>query len=255
MPSIKGQSILIIGGSSGIGAGVAKLALGEGVRVSIASSNPERVEAAIATMKAMFPDAYIRGYVCDLSKDDVEDRLEKLLKDVTSDENEQLLDHIIYTALITAKKPLEEMSRDYLRDAGQLSQVAPLLLAKLAPQYLKPGYTSSLIYTSGAVAERPVPGYVLPIYYGAGMIAAVRALALDFAPRRVNVVSPYATDTEMGGPEPQRSMLRNFFASKALLGKVGTPEEVGEAYIYLMKDTNTTGQSIGSNGGWLLQSP
>jgi len=53
MPPISGQSILIIGGSSGIGAGVAKLAAAEGVIVSIASSNPTRVATAIKTISRL----------------------------------------------------------------------------------------------------------------------------------------------------------------------------------------------------------
>jgi NAD(P)-dependent dehydrogenase (short-subunit alcohol dehydrogenase family) len=81
-----------------------------------------------------------------------------------------------------------------------------------------------------------------------------RALALDLAPLRVNVVHPGATETEIWGPTPeQRRGTREFFASTALLGKVGTPEEVAEAFVYLLKDSNITGTSLHSSGGVLVQ--
>lgn len=93
---------------------------------------------------------------------------------------------------------------------------------------------------------------------GAGWAAllsgAVRALALEMAPIRVNAVSPGATATELWGPPGEaRERLEAAVSAAALLGKPGLPEEVGEAYIYLMKDTNNTGSIVSSSGGALLQ--
>lgn len=85
------------------------------------------------------------------------------------------------------------------------------------------------------------------------MYSFTRALALDLAPIRVNLVSPGTTDTEMQGPDEVRAPTMAAAAKTALLGKVGTPEEVGEAYIYLMKDSNNTGTCASSSGGILLQ--
>lgn len=68
-----------------------------------------------------------------------------------------------------------------------------------------------------------------------------------------NSVSPGATDTEMWGEGERRDMIRKMMTEKALLGKVGSAEEVAEAYIYLMKDTNCTGTCVNSNGGALIQ--
>ncbi|KFY09312.1 hypothetical protein V491_08260, partial [Pseudogymnoascus sp. VKM F-3775] len=87
----------------------------------------------------------------------------------------------------------------------------------------------------------------------ASVFGLSRSLALDLAPCRVNVVSPGATDTEMWGPEESRAQMREMISGATLLGKPGSPEEVGEAYIYLMKDSNATGSIISTNGGSLLQ--
>ncbi|KAJ4118427.1 hypothetical protein NW760_008423 [Fusarium oxysporum] len=253
MPPIKGQSLLVIGGSSGIGAAVAKLALAEGLRVSIASSDPDRVSNKVASLKKDFPGGNITGHVADVSQDNVEARLEKLLTDVTT-ANGTPLDHIVYTAIRINLKPVSEVTRDYLRDSTQFGYVTPLLLAKLAPGFLKRDYTSSLTFTGGQVGEKPIQGYTIGSMYAAGLYGMVRNLALDMAPLRINQVSPGPTDTELWGPEEHRKMLKEAVSRTALLGKPGSAEEVAEAYIYLMKDSNATGALISTSGGVLLQS-
>lgn len=87
--------------------------------------------------------------------------------------------------------------------------------------------------------------------WGAALFGIVRTLALDLAPIRVNLVSPGTTNTEIQGPEREKKMAAA--AERALLGKVGTPEEVAEAYIYLMKDSNNTGTCVSTSGGDLVQ--
>ncbi|KAJ5816552.1 Glucose/ribitol dehydrogenase [Penicillium robsamsonii] len=257
MPSIAGQSLLVIGGSSGIGAAVARLAAEQGVRVSIASSNPARVANAVTRIKsespATMPDTNIKGFAVDLAQPDVEQRLEQLLADATADGSE-LLDHIVVTAGQPATRPLARTDRDYLFDQAQLILVAPILVAKLAPRFLKPSYTSSVVFCGGRLGEKPIKGWPTGAAYAAGLDGLTRALALDLAPLRVNVVHPGPTETEIWGEMPeQRKSTREFYASTALLGKVGTPEEVAEAFIYLLRDSNITGTSIHSSGGVLVQ--
>jgi NAD(P)-dependent dehydrogenase (short-subunit alcohol dehydrogenase family) len=252
MPSISGQSIVIIGGSSGIGFSVAKLALAEGVRVAIVSSNPNRVASAVQDLKSTFPNGQITGSVCDLKQEDVEARLEKLLTDIVVANGGAPLDHIVFTAGDSlSMKPMPEIDIDFIRMAGHVRFVVPLLVAKLAPRFLKPSYTSSLIMTSGAVSEKPMPTWSVVAAYGAGLYGMTRNLALDLKPLRVNLVSPGAVNTEMWGPS--REAFAAQVAKTALLGKVATADEVAESYIYLMKDTNATASIVSTNGGSLIQ--
>ncbi|KAL3432879.1 NAD(P)-binding protein [Aspergillus tetrazonus] len=257
MPSISGQSLLVIGGSSGIGAAVARLAAEQGVRVCIASSNPSRVANAVARIRsqspATIPDANIRGFIIDLAQPDIEQRLERLLADITANGSE-LLDHIVVTAGQPATRPLARTDRAYLFGQAQLILIAPILVAKLAPRFLRASYTSSVVFCGGRLAEKPIKGWPAGAAYAAGLNGLTRALALDLAPLRVNVVHPGPTETEIWGETPeQRRGTKEFYASTALLGKVGTPEEVAEAFLYLLRDSNITGTSINSSGGVLVQ--
>lgn len=250
MPPISGHSILVIGGSSGIGAAVAKAAAAEGAQVAIASSNQSRVDAAIKNIQNLIPSAKITGYTCDVKQDDVEAHLHKLLSDVTT-ATARPLDHIVYTAGIYDARPLATATAEYLRSSGQFGFVVPLLIAKLAPGFLNKSYTSSLIFTSGRIGEKPMKGATILAGWASALSGIVRGLALDLAPIRVNLVSPGTTDTNMYGPMREHVMAA--VAKTALLGKAGTAEEVAEAYIYLLKDSNNTGSCVSTSGGSLIQ--
>ncbi|KAI1374423.1 putative short chain dehydrogenase/ reductase [Hypoxylon crocopeplum] len=253
MPPIAGQNVLVIGGSSGIGAAVAKLACAEGLNVSVASSNPSRVETAVRRIREAVPGARVLGFVCDVNHDDAESSLEKLFADVKVAAGGQPLDHIIYTSVVLDLRPLSEVSMAYLRDASQFKYVVPLLIGKLAPRYVKQSHTSSLIFTSGRVAEKPVKGSTVVSGMGAALFGVTRGLALDIAPIRVNLVSPGVVDTEMLRSDEKIARAVEMMTKNSLLGKIGTPEEVAEAYIYLMKDTNSTGSVVSTNGGALIE--
>jgi len=253
MPSISNHFVLVIGGSSGIGFAAAKLALEAGTRVAISSSNPTRVSSAVSSLKAAFPKSQISGHESDLSLEGIESRIEKLFSAVTEN-GATLLDHVIYTAnRIEVVKPLAETDIEKSIKDSQLGYAAVLAIAKLAPKFMKKSYISSITFTGGRIAEKPIPNYTLYSGLAAGLIGMVRNLALDMAPLRVNLVNPGATKTEMWGPSEQQEAYAKMFGEKALLGKVGLPEELGEAYVYLMKNSDATGSVVSSNGGVVLQ--
>jgi NAD(P)-dependent dehydrogenase (short-subunit alcohol dehydrogenase family) len=250
MPSITGHSIVIIGGSSGIGFAVAKLALTAGARVTIVSSNPSRIKTAIGNLKQTVP-GQIDGYECNLRADDVEAQLEATLTKTVAANGGQLLDHIIFTAGDPlAIKPVTELDVNFIQDAGKVRFVAPLLLAKLAPRFVKSHYSSSLILTGGAGSQRVLPNWSVVASYLAGLHTMTRNLAVELKPIRVNHVCPGAVDTELWGPDREARIAQ--CRETAFMGMVASADEVAEAYLYLMKDTNSTGSTVNTNGGVLL---
>lgn len=251
MPPISGQSILIIGGSSGIGFAVAKLALQEGVRVAIASSNPTRVSAAVESLKKQFPAGKITGHECNLKADDVEAQIEKLFTDVVAANGGTLLDHVIFTAGdALAIKPLNEVDIDFIRGAGQVRFVGALLVGKHTPRFVKNNYTSSLILTTGAISQKPIANWSVVAPYLTGLHGMTRNLAVDLKPIRVNLVSPGAVDTELWGESREAAVAA--MSKTSFMGRVPSAEEIAESYIYFMKDTNATGSVVSTNSGSLL---
>ncbi|EKV12963.1 Short-chain dehydrogenase [Penicillium digitatum] len=243
MPSIQGSTVLIFGGSSGIGYGVAAKCLTEGAKVHIVSSNAKRIAESIAALKGESPGVEVQGHVLDLSTKDVERGLEQVLSAVGQ------IDHIVFTAGDSlAIQPLHSIDLEAIQRAGHIRFAVPVLLAKLAPRFLKSSYKSSLTLTTGAGSQKPSPGFSLMAGYLAGLHGLTRNLALDLKPLRVNLVSPGVVETPLWGADGVPEM----FKSGTTLGKVGVPDEVAEAYVYLMKDTNATGSCVSTNSGSLL---
>lgn len=245
MPPVSGQTVLIIGGSTGIGFSVAKACLAEKMTVHIASSNADKIANAAERLKQSRPEGKVTSHVCKLGGSDDEEVLKRTLDAATQNGK---LDHIIFTAGDAHAAPLSEVTQPILESASSVRFVSKVLLGKLAPSYLNPHWTSSLIFTGGAVADKPVKGYTYNAFYAGGLHPLVRALAVELAPIRVNCVAPGATATELWGE--MKDVIQANVEKTALLGKAGSPEEVAEAYGYLMRDTNATGMAVKTDGGF-----
>lgn len=254
--------VLLIGGTSGIGFATAEAAVEGGAIVTVASSTAERVASAVDRLKTAYPEAANRiyGHQVDLSKaETIEPQLKALLEFATNN-NTTKLDHITYTAANIPKlPPVADYQVDTIKaEVTLLRYDAPIVLGKLAPSYLNPGPRSSITLTGASTAAKPTPGRGILTAIGASTEGIARGLAVDLAPIRVNAVSPGTTDTELlkalAGPDPKvQAGFKEMLKKVTLLNKVGEPEDVAEAYIYLMKDSNITGATIYSDTGRQLK--
>ncbi|KAI1078229.1 hypothetical protein F5B20DRAFT_548509 [Whalleya microplaca] len=248
---LTGSNVLIIGGSSGIGFAVAKASLGEGANVTLASSQESRLTFAVNRLRAQYPTTQVEGKICNIgNSDDLESNLAALFAGFKDP-----IDHIVFTAGdALAVGPVSEFSAAAITQAGVVRFLAPLLLAKYAARHLRPGHVSSLTLTGATVAQKPQPGWVVPAAYGAALEGIVRGLALDLKPARVNAVCPGAVMTELWNPMPaeMRKQTWEAIARGHTTGRMGEPEDVAEAYVYLMKDRNCSGTLVHTDGGVLV---
>jgi NAD(P)-dependent dehydrogenase (short-subunit alcohol dehydrogenase family) len=259
---LKDTLVLIVGGTSGIGFATAEASIEAGARVTIASSTQARLDSALERLKTAYPSSAdkIQGHLVDISNaSTLEPSLTTLLNFATKN-NTAKLDHIVYTAANTPHFPtLQEYTASETKsDTLFIRFDAPIVLAKLAREYLNPGPRSSITITGASTASRPVPGRGLLSSLGSATEGITRGLAVDLAPIRVNAVAPGATNTELmkalAGPDPKvQEHFMGILKGLTLVDKVGDPEDVAEAYIYLMKDANATGTTIYSDGGRLLK--
>ncbi|KAL4806768.1 NAD(P)-binding protein [Aspergillus unguis] len=252
------KRVLVLGGTSGIGFCVAEAALEHGADVIISSSNAAKITATIGRLQAEYPDLTstqkVSGYACDLADPtNLEANLTRLLDQAT--ENGKLkLDHIAFTAGDALKLPaLQDVAVDAVHSSGTVRFLAPLILAKLLPKYMDSSPSNSFTVTSGAVAHRPPAGWSVIAGYATAIEGLVRGLAQDLKPLRVNVVSPSAVHTELfDGFGKDIDAVLKAFRENTLTGTVGSPQDLAEAYIYIMKDKFITGSLVASNGGSLL---
>jgi NAD(P)-dependent dehydrogenase (short-subunit alcohol dehydrogenase family) len=238
--SLSGKRVVVIGGSSGIGFAVARAALDDGATVTIGSSSADKVAAAAARL-----GNGAQGAVVDV-------------KDEASVagffEGAGPLDHLVFTAGDWGGPLLSGQNIPTL-DVAAMGGVfgvrfwGAVSAIKHATRALAPD--GSITLTNGMVAHRPRKGAAI----GSAMAGAVehltRALAVDLAPVRVNAVCPGLILTEVWDsiPEDQREERFKQMTARQPLPRVGMPDEVAQAYLYLMRGGYTTGQVLVVSGG------
>ena len=253
---LRNNCVLIIGGSSGIGYGVAEACLELGCTVIISSASASRVDASISSLQEAYPSVMSRifGHAYDLSNPETLDSNIVSLFEKAVQEADGQLDHVIYTAGDALSiSPLEKVTLENIQQAGMVRFNAPLIVAREAAKYLKKSNTSSYTITTGLVSEKPLQDWVIVGCYAGGNHTMARGLALDMKPIRVNAVSPGAVDTTLWKmPDQEKQEAFRKWEAKMATGRVGQVEDVAEAYLYCMKDRNLTGSVISTNGGALL---
>ena len=236
---LRDRRVLILGGTSGIGLAVAQAVAAEAAQVVIVSSQPAKVDAAIALL-----GQNCAGFVADLSS---EQAIAALFEKVGP------FDHLVFTAGDTVwQRPIANIDMDHAKRFFDVRFWGPFAAAKHGAQLIRPG--GSVVLTSSTVPRRPRVGFSIGASISSAVEAFARALAVELAPVRVNVVAPGIVRTPLWNrlPEDQREA---FFATRGAalpVGKVGDPAEIAEAYLFLMRSSFTTGQTIVVDGGMLL---
>jgi NAD(P)-dependent dehydrogenase (short-subunit alcohol dehydrogenase family) len=236
--TLNGKRIVVLGGSSGIGLATAQAALQEGASVIIASSRQARVEQALNTL----PGA--EGYAVDLTDAAA---VQAFFTRIGA------FDHLVFTAGESLQLgPLASTDLENARQFFNLRFWGAYLAAKYASGSIRAG--GSIVFTSGIAAQRPKTGWALGASITSAMEGLTRALAVELAPIRVNIVSPGVVNTPLWSamPAADRAALYRQMEQNLLVGHVGEPEEIAEAYLYLMRQTYGTGQVIVVDGGGVL---
>jgi NAD(P)-dependent dehydrogenase (short-subunit alcohol dehydrogenase family) len=250
---LKGKNVLVLGGSSGVGFAVAEGALSSGARVFIASSSQTKVSNAIKRLQIAVPSAaaLVSGHNIDLSNiSELDAQLGQLLKSLGV-----TLDHIVFTAgNVTELKPIEQATFEDILARGVVRFFGPLLLAKHAKGYLRNDAASSITLTGASTSDKPLNNSAVETGYGSGLEGIARALSIDFAPIRVNVIKIGVVCTEIFDripPDYLGPVLEKLQASTTIK-EIGEPHDVAEAYLHAMRNRYFVGQSISVDGGLTL---
>lgn len=235
--SLTNSKIVIIGGTSGIGFATAQAAAGQGAHVVIASGNAGRVVAALKQL----PDT-AQGFTVNVNN---EDEVKALFSRVGA------FDHLVYTAgenirLIT----IADMDVAEAKEYFNIRYWGALTCSKYAAPYVK----QSITFTSGVATNRPGAGWSLGASMCGAMESFTRAMAVELAPVRVNVVSPGVVKTPLWDSmtEAERQALYSHYAGKLPVGWVAEADDIAKTYLYLINQQYTTGQVVIVDGGAVL---
>jgi NAD(P)-dependent dehydrogenase (short-subunit alcohol dehydrogenase family) len=236
MTGLLGQTVVLIGGSAGIGLETARLARSEGADVILTGRNPERLEQAARDVDARSTAAF----------DATDAAALKRFFDGLPDP----IDHVLVTGPGPSYVPLLEMTADDVRQALGDHVVLGLEVARNAAARMRPGGT--LIFMGGTGGRRIGRDLGIVSAATAALPPFTAALALELAPVRVNLIAAGFVDTPLSasyfseeGLETRREQLR----ATLPIGRVVGPADVAALAVHIMTNTALTGATYDIDGG------
>jgi NAD(P)-dependent dehydrogenase (short-subunit alcohol dehydrogenase family) len=225
--SLHGKTVLIIGGTAGIGRATAARALQAGARVVVASRNKEHVEEAAEDL------GNVESCVIDVRDPRAMDYCFETIEPI---------DHLVVTAAEVTSTPFLKTELDEAKRLFDIKFWGQFAAAQSAGARMQAG--SSITLTSGIAARMPSKGLSVVGAINGAIEALTRSLALELCPVRVNAVSPGFVDTH--GVDPER---RKQIESTLPARRVGQPDDVARAILYLIENPYTTGTILTIDGG------
>jgi len=231
-----GQTVILIGGSAGIGLETARRARGEGADVVLTGRDPERLERAARDVDARSTAAF----------DATDAAALKRFFDGLADP----IDHVLVTGPGPSYVPLLEMDADQVRQALGDHVVLGLEVARAAAGKMRPG--GSLTFMGGTGGRKISRDLGLASAATAVLPPFTAALALELAPVRVNLIAAGFVDTPLSasyfsadGLEARREELRTTLPIRRVVG----PADVAALAVHLMTNTALTGATYDIDGG------
>jgi NAD(P)-dependent dehydrogenase (short-subunit alcohol dehydrogenase family) len=237
-PELLGQTVVVIGGSAGIGLETARKASAEGAKVILTGRDPERLQSAASELEALSTAAF-----------DATDpaRLERFFGELPAP-----IDHVMVTAGRPHYGRLLDMDFAEARRALDAHLLPMLQVARNSADKVRAGGT--LLFMGGTGARRPGIGLGIASTVTAALPALTASLALELAPIRVNLIAAGFVDTPLSASllgdelENRRKQLRDTLPIRRVVG----PADVAALAVHVMINTALTGATYDVDGGQQL---
>ena len=231
MELLKGKAAIVTGGTRGIGFAIVHKFLENGAKVAIFGSRQETVEKAIDKLKSVNPNWNVIGKWPKLTE---YTEVEQAINEV----NEEFghLDILVNNAGVSARDPLNTYDPAAFDRTMQINVNAVFYTSRVAAPIMKEQGGGVILNTSSMVSKYGQPAGVA---YPASKFAVngiSRSLARELAHDniRVNAVAPGITRTDMFSALPKETA--DNIAKGIPLGRVGEPEDVANAFLFLASD-------------------
>ena len=237
-PGLLGETVVLIGGSAGIGLETARLARSEGAEVVLTGRNPQRLEQAAHDVGARSTAAF--------------DATDPAALKRFFDELPAPIDHVLVTGPGPYYAPFAEVDIEELRHDVDAHLLLPLQIARNSVGKVRPKGT--LLFMGGTGGRRTAQGFALIGALTAAGPALVRNLALELAPVRVNLIAAGFVDTPLSAAilgdqlDPRREQLRATLPIRRVVG----PADIAALAVHLMTNTALTGATFDIDGGQQL---
>jgi NAD(P)-dependent dehydrogenase (short-subunit alcohol dehydrogenase family) len=236
-PQLAGQTLVVIGGSSGIGLETARGAREQGADVIITARDPDRLQRVGLELRAGIAAFDATDF----------DRLERFF-----DELRTPIDHVLVTGPGPYYALLQEFDVEEARRDVDAHLLLPLQVARNAAGKVRAG--GSLLFMGGTGGRRTAPGLSFISALTAAMPALTKNLALELAPIRVNLIAAGFVDTPLSAAllADQLDARREQLRTTLPIGRVVGPGDIAALAIHLMTNTAVTGATFDIDGGQQL---
>jgi NAD(P)-dependent dehydrogenase (short-subunit alcohol dehydrogenase family) len=236
-PELAGQTVVVIGGSSGIGLETARLARSEGAQVILTARDPDRLHRVGVELGASTAAFDATDF----------ERLGRFF-----DELPTPIDHALVTGPGPYYAPLAELDVEKARRDVEAHLLLPLQVARCAANKVRP--TGTLLFMGGTGGRRTAPGLALIAALTAASPAMIKNIALELAPIRVNLIAAGFVDTPLSASllgdqlDARREQLRTTLPIRRVVG----PADIAALAVHLMTNTAITGATFDIDGGQQL---
>jgi NAD(P)-dependent dehydrogenase (short-subunit alcohol dehydrogenase family) len=233
--NLEGQTVVVIGGSAGIGLETARLARANGAELILTARNADRLSEAGRELGARVAAFDVTDF----------ERLGRFFEELQGP-----VDHVLVTGPGPYYALLEAFDFDEARRDIDAHLLLPMQVAKLAVGRVR----GTLLFMGGTGGRRTGPGLSLIGALTAAMPALTRNLALEVAPLRVNLIAAGFVDTPLSATllgdqlEARRAELRSTLPIARVVG----PEDIAALAVHLMVNTAVTGATFDIDGGQQL---
>ncbi len=253
---LKDKSLVVIGGTSGLGLSAAKAFLREGARVVAVGSNSEKAKAAQDEL----------GEAALVQSGDATQAQTAESAVAAAVERFGRFDGLYHVAGGSGRKwgdgPLHEITEEGWEKTLNLNLTSVFLSNRAAVrQFLKSGTAGSILNMGSVLGFSPSPQYFVTHAYAATKSAVTgytKSIAAYYAEKeiRCNVLCPALVETPMAQRAAGDELIQAFIKTKQPLdgGRIGKPEDLDEAAVFFMSDGSkfTTGQVLSVDGGWCV---
>lgn len=237
--NFKNRTAVIIGGTSGIGFRVAEMIVESGGQVILGGRSQDKMNYALERLGYS-----ASGHLVDnRDKESIAEFFAKIEK----------FDHLFTPGACYSRGPIDKISDEVAESPFK---------SKFWGQYWavkhsigKISKNGSIVLMSGAASVRPPAEAAAYAACNGAIESFGKALAVELAPIRVNVVSPGTIDSDLWRKldEGIRKSAFNGYSEQALLKRVGTVDEVAQSVLFLLDNTYMTGSTIFPDGGYALR--
>lgn len=233
----KKSRCVVIGGSSGMGFAVAAKLQKAGHEVVIASRNKEKLERAKEQLGT------VEAHPLDITSEEV---VKAFFLKIGA------FDHLIITAADFIMGSFTELETSQARAFFDSKFWGQYIAAKYAVPFLRE--RGSITFFGGIAGQKPLEHFACGAAINAAIEGLTRALAVELGPVRVNAVAPGTVETPIWNSVPQKERTKIFqaTANKLPVKRIGQPEDIAEAVLFLIMCGFTTGSVLYVDGGALM---